>query len=548
MSDHIVKRHNKTLLLYHIVCPMKYRRSVITEEIGEGLKEIMKPKKTEITARTGVKKSLMITLVVSFMLLFACVGVEKESVGKWEVYESTLTTTNTYSNPYTDVTLSATFNGPGGTKITIGGFWDGEKGWKIRMAPVKTGTWRYITTSNDDQLNGKTGCFKCVSSGKKGFVKVNPEYPHTFMWDDGTPFFWLGETVWGWYTEDWLPFDSTFQNWVDTRKSQGFTVLQGTFYTANQGGEQAFGSVSDETLNPGFFQKVDKKMQYITDKEMCLLNMMDWSDGWKAGMSGEKYNRYVSYVVARYSAYNVVWGVLAEYEEIKDDEAVRAAGQFIKSIDPYPHLLTSHTINTTANSFGKDEWIDFHGQQQKGYDADYYNSYILSDRKYDKPVVNFEQCYEAQTGGYGCNDPESYRKSGWAILTGGGFFTYANNKTLGAENPPDWSAMNSQGAAEMGYIRAFWKGIEWWKMSPDNSLVTSGTGYCLVNPGKEYVVYLPNGGLVTIDLSGAGGTLEAEWFNPGEGTYSGKRSVDSGGIIEFTPPFSSDAVLHIVGK
>ena len=40
MSEHLVKRHNKTLLLYHIVCPMKYRRSVITEEIGEGLKEI----------------------------------------------------------------------------------------------------------------------------------------------------------------------------------------------------------------------------------------------------------------------------------------------------------------------------------------------------------------------------------------------------------------------------------------------------------------------------------------------------------------------------
>lgn len=40
MSNHLVKRHNKTLLLYHIVCPMKYRRSVITEEIGESLKEI----------------------------------------------------------------------------------------------------------------------------------------------------------------------------------------------------------------------------------------------------------------------------------------------------------------------------------------------------------------------------------------------------------------------------------------------------------------------------------------------------------------------------
>ena len=42
MGEHIKKRHNKTLLLYHFVFPLKYRRSVITEEIGESLKEICK--------------------------------------------------------------------------------------------------------------------------------------------------------------------------------------------------------------------------------------------------------------------------------------------------------------------------------------------------------------------------------------------------------------------------------------------------------------------------------------------------------------------------
>jgi putative transposase len=40
MSEHITKQHNKILLLYHIVCPMKYRKSVITKEVGESLKEI----------------------------------------------------------------------------------------------------------------------------------------------------------------------------------------------------------------------------------------------------------------------------------------------------------------------------------------------------------------------------------------------------------------------------------------------------------------------------------------------------------------------------
>ena len=40
MSEHKLKRHNKTLLLYHIVLPIKYRRKAITQEIGESLKKI----------------------------------------------------------------------------------------------------------------------------------------------------------------------------------------------------------------------------------------------------------------------------------------------------------------------------------------------------------------------------------------------------------------------------------------------------------------------------------------------------------------------------
>ena len=39
MSDHITKRHNKTLLLYHVVCPAKYRRDVFSEAVEKTLKE-----------------------------------------------------------------------------------------------------------------------------------------------------------------------------------------------------------------------------------------------------------------------------------------------------------------------------------------------------------------------------------------------------------------------------------------------------------------------------------------------------------------------------
>jgi len=40
VSEHILKRHNKTVLLYHIVCPAKYRRKVFTEAVESTLKEV----------------------------------------------------------------------------------------------------------------------------------------------------------------------------------------------------------------------------------------------------------------------------------------------------------------------------------------------------------------------------------------------------------------------------------------------------------------------------------------------------------------------------
>ena len=42
MSEHIHKRHNKNLLLYHLVCPIKYRRSVLTEGVAKSLVEVCK--------------------------------------------------------------------------------------------------------------------------------------------------------------------------------------------------------------------------------------------------------------------------------------------------------------------------------------------------------------------------------------------------------------------------------------------------------------------------------------------------------------------------
>ena len=40
MSEFIRKQHNVSVLLYHIVCPAKYRKAIFTAEVDEKLKEI----------------------------------------------------------------------------------------------------------------------------------------------------------------------------------------------------------------------------------------------------------------------------------------------------------------------------------------------------------------------------------------------------------------------------------------------------------------------------------------------------------------------------
>ena len=51
MIDHEYKSHNKTKLMYHIVCPAKYRKKIFTEEVEISLKEICR----EIECRYEIK-------------------------------------------------------------------------------------------------------------------------------------------------------------------------------------------------------------------------------------------------------------------------------------------------------------------------------------------------------------------------------------------------------------------------------------------------------------------------------------------------------------
>ncbi len=40
MAKHIRKEHNKSLLLYHLVCPIRYRRAILSENVVKSLRDV----------------------------------------------------------------------------------------------------------------------------------------------------------------------------------------------------------------------------------------------------------------------------------------------------------------------------------------------------------------------------------------------------------------------------------------------------------------------------------------------------------------------------
>jgi hypothetical protein len=73
----------------------------------------------------------------------------------------------------------------------------------------------------------------------------------------------------------------------------------------------------------------------------------------------------------------------------------------------------------------------------------------------------------------------------------------------------------------------------------------ASTGFCLADLGKGYLVYLPQGGDVTVDLSGASGTLSTEWMQPADGTVIRVGPTVGGGRQTLQAPFPGDAVLYL---
>ena len=112
-----------------------------------------------------------------------------------------------------------------------------------------------------------------------------------------------------------------------------------------------------------------------------------------------------------------------------------------------------------------------------------------------------------------------------------------------AYHPADakWEAIRKN----LGYARSLAMRMDLAHSEPRGDLASSG--YCLAVVGSEYLVLLPKGGSVTVNLAGATGSPTIEWFSPTSGETRPGGRVQSGTQVKLRSPFSGPAVLYIHG-
>lgn len=532
----------------------------------------------------------------------------------WRPVEITLHAAHTYANPYTDVDVSATFIGPRGQSLTMPGFWDGGDTWRVRFAPPAPGTWRYTTAGPDSGLAGQHGVINARAAGgdlaiyRHGFLKTSANNRY-FTYADGTPFFWLGDSEASSLVgqtrlnESNDPrFASEFKGIVDTRAQQGFTVVAESELfvnngpSGNEGGPAWTGGDAGflRDLSPGFWQNVDQRIGYISDKGMVTFLAMGVGSSlagvdeatWNAGLRTD-YERLARYLVARYGAYPVVWMTAQEFDTPGNCAQCWAdVAQYLHDTDPYHRATSLHNYPIYAGGgieYRDQPWYDFVTLQEGHNRVDKVSDYWLEQYQATpaRPVLEAEANFEGIDvfwDNHAIVQNWQTRESAWKARVGGAAGTDYGAAgvwwTCWTTQDPDGNCQNFgstpwydglflPGAAQMGYLKAFFGSLPWWKLAPAPDATTwpadaptdTQAPFAAATPDRDtVVVYYPHrldgGATYSGTVNGVRpGHYTLRWYDPSSGTYSRPSQVvtsNSGTIaLPAQPSASTDWTLLI---
>jgi hypothetical protein len=417
-----------------------------------------------------------------------------------------------------------------------------------------------------------------------GKLKVS-ENQRFLVFEDGTPFFYLGDTAWELFHR--LTKDET-EKYLENRRQKGFTVIQSVILaeldglnTPNAEGEKPLIDNDPVKPNEKYFQNVDWVIKKAAEKGIFIGLLPTWGDKWnkKWGAGPEIFTPgnawiYGKYLGERYkNSPNIIW-IVGGDRPVESDIQRQILAEMAKGLregDGGNHLITFHPTggSGSAQYFHNEPWLDFN-MRQNGHSNSYTERYHMTLNDYNlvpaKPVFDGEPIYEDHPINFKPDEnghsvaTDVRRPLYWNLFSGAFGHTYGHHSVwqmfAPGKNPinrplmPWYEAIDQPGAGQMIFGRQLMESRPFLTRIPDNSIVVTsdvpssvpGAGaYSFVatrdQNGSYAMVYVPVGRKFSVKMDVIkGNRVVAWWFNPrnGEATKIGK--FKNAGFQTFNTP------------
>ncbi len=385
-----------------------------------------------------------------------------------------------------------------------------------------------------DKSNGPSDLL--LSVGPTGHYLINPR---------GKPVQIRGDSPWG------LSVALTRENvtlYFDNRKDKKFNSVLLQMIEVNDGfvdsapanayGDLPFGVTNFTTYTEAYWRHIDYIISQAAYRNIIIfasalyLGFNGGSEGWysaavTAGTSAVQ--TYGEFLGVRYKNYdNIIWVNGGDYRP-PTLEIPNALATGIKNYDTR-HLITTHWARNSTGTDGSPTWLTLNSSYTSD---DNISSRVLADYQATPilPTFLIESRYEGSFSGQPALTTAQVRTEAWQAYLSGACGNFYGHHTIWPFDIGWEIAMESDGAQSLKYMHVFFDAIKWWTLEPDNNstMVTAGRGtlgtatYVTAgksSDGKLAVVYIPNGGQVTINMGVFSGIVIGQWFDPNTGIYS----------------------------
>lgn len=422
-----------------------------------------------------------------------------------------------YDAPGEDVLLDVIFTNETQQSIKVPAFWNGQQHWVVRYSSRMAGKHTYLSECNDtnnQQLHHVTG--ELVINPYNG---TNPLLKHGapivatdkrhFCHEDGTPFFWLGDTWWMGLCQR-LSWPIDFQKLAKDRQKKHFNVIQlvaGLYpdmeaFDLRAKSESGFcWEIDFKQVNPAFFDEADKRINHLVSLGItpCIVGCWGY---YLQTMGVDKMKQHWRYLMARWGALPVVWVASGEQtmpwylskQKEKDSIWLKQSWTqvmtYMREINVFNRMMTTHPVKTARSSVLDITLLDFDMQQTDHHaETSMQAAQALSGwfTKPVMPVISGESRYEALAV-LPKVTTEDVRQAFWAhsINSGLAGHTYGANGIWQANtqespfgkspnghhwgNLPWQTAMALPGAKQLAVAKEILETIPWHQFEPVQSM------------------------------------------------------------------------------